>query len=108
MRAISVIAVLFAAVLVAGCATQPKLSKVGVSAKQQQKDSKACWKIASTAEKPTEGKVAGVVANLVLGGPVQLVGHLIAESIDDSNPKNGYRKQVHTGCMKKKGYRVSG
>jgi hypothetical protein len=99
--------VVVAALLAAGCAGEKVFEKSGTSAALLDRDSQNCWKQAQAVNITEDQKNASAVGALIGGGPVALVTSIIVNSAEESDPKNGVRRQAHDACMAKRGYKTA-
>ena len=92
---------------IVGCAQHAEFGKIGASKKFVKRDSEKCWNQAQKVVASGSDIATSTAINLVIGGPAQMVGHLIGQAIAADDPKNARRRVSHDACMKKKGYKTN-
>jgi hypothetical protein len=89
---------------VAAAGQDARFTKKGAQPAVQKQDSARCWSLAQKTRLTEEEATQNMVTAYLIGG---VVGVLIASSANEdanTNPKSTFKRQVHEGCMTKRGY----
>ncbi|MFY0611606.1 MAG: hypothetical protein JXQ99_08800 [Hyphomicrobiaceae bacterium] len=97
--------------LLAGCATTPQdiaYKKLGASTKRQHSDSQACWAKAQSARAPEGVEAAQAIGTIIGAGLVGVAVLMASKAAENADPKNVFRRDAHSKCMTKLGYKATG
>lgn len=97
--------------LLTGCAAKPQdiaFKKLGASSERQKSDSQACWAKAQSARAPKDVETAKAISTIIAAGVVGVAVLMASKAAEDADPKNVYRRNAHSKCMQKLGYKATG
>ncbi|MGI9478075.1 MAG: hypothetical protein ACR2PI_15345 [Hyphomicrobiaceae bacterium] len=97
--------------LLSGCAAKPQdiaFKKLGASSSRQKSDSQACWAKAQSARAPKDVETAQAIGTIIGAGVIGVAVLMASKAAEDADPKNVYRRNAHSKCMQKLGYKATG